>query len=102
MGGRLLGIFPLYKGNKAELSANDIIKDAPVLCVLDNTKTYFSVLNPLEIYLGSRYLQKDQNLNDVPDKAKARTALQLGNSATCNVGTTSGTVAAGDDSRITG
>nr|WP_079825127.1 phage tail protein [Salmonella enterica] len=102
MGGRVLGIFPLYKGNKAELSANDIIKDAPVLCVLDNTKTYFSVLNPLEIYLGSRYLQKDQNLNDVPDKAKARTALQLGNSATCNVGTTSGTVAAGDDSRITG
>ncbi|EJV5127462.1 hypothetical protein OB366_003697 [Salmonella enterica] len=47
-------------------------------------------------------LAKDQNLNDVPDKAKARTALQLGNSATRNVGTTAGTVAAGDDSRITG
>ncbi|HIA0313981.1 TPA: hypothetical protein ACWOS7_004968, partial [Salmonella enterica subsp. enterica] len=100
MGGRVLGIFPLYKGNKAELSANDIIKDAPVLCVLDNTKTYFSVLNPLEIYLGSLYLQKDQNLADVPDKAKARTALQLGNSATRNVGTSPGTVASGDDSRI--
>lgn len=102
MGGRVLGIFPLYKGNKAELSANDIIKDAPVLCVLDNTKTYFSVLNPLEIYLGSRYLQKDQNLSDVPDKALARQSLQLGNSATLNVGTTQDTVAAGDDSRITG
>ncbi|ENV0144299.1 phage tail protein, partial [Salmonella enterica] len=102
MGGRVLGIFPLYKGNKAELSANDIIKDAPVLCVLDNTKTYFSVLNPLEIYLGSRYLQKDQNLADVPDKALARHSLQLGNSATLNVGTTPDTVAAGDDSRITG
>ncbi|EJW2128509.1 tail fiber protein [Salmonella enterica] len=68
MGGRVLGIFPLYKGNKAELSANDIIKDAPVLCVLDNTKTYFSVLNPLEIYLGSRYLQKNQNGADIPNK----------------------------------
>lgn len=102
MGGRVLGIFPLYKGNKAELSANDIIKDAPVLCVLDNTKTYFSVLNPLEIYLGSRYLQKNQNLADVPDKALARQSLQLGNSATRNVGTTPDTVAAGDDSRITG
>lgn len=100
MGGRVLGIFPLYKGNKAELSANDIIKDIPVLCVLDNTKTYFSVLNPLEIYLGSRYLQKDQNLADVPDKALARQSLQLGNSATRNVGTTPDTVAAGDDSRI--
>lgn len=100
MGGRVLGIFPLYKGNKAELSANDIIKDAPVLCVLDNTKTYFSVLNPLEIYLGSRYLQKDQNLSDVPDKALARQSLQLGDSATRNVGTTAGTVTAGDDARI--
>lgn len=100
MGGRVLGKFPLYKGNKAELSANDIIKDAPVLCVLDNTKTYFSVLNPLEIYLGSRYLQKDQNLADVPDKALARQSLGLGNSATRNVGTTANTVAAGDDSRI--
>ncbi|EFP1212315.1 hypothetical protein HPV03_001245 [Salmonella enterica] len=77
MGGRVLGIFPLYKGNKAELSANDIIKNAPVLCVLDNTKTYFSVLNPLEIYLGSRYLQKDQNLSDVPDKAKGRSSLEV-------------------------
>lgn len=102
MGGRVLGIFPLYKGNKAELSANDIIKDAPVLCVLDNTKTYFSVLNPMEIYLGSLYLQKDKNLADVPDKALARQSLQLGDSATRNVGTTQGTVAAGDDSRITG
>ncbi|ECI3889893.1 tail fiber protein [Salmonella enterica subsp. enterica] len=77
MGGRVLGIFPLYKGNKAELSANDIIKDIPVLCVLDNTKTYFSVLNPLEIYLGSRYLQKDQNLADVPDKAAGRASLDV-------------------------
>lgn len=100
MGGRVLGIFPLYKGNKAELSANDIIKDIPVLCVLDNTKTYFSVLNPLEIYLGSRYLQKDQNLSDVPDKALARQSLQLGDSATRNVGTTTDTVAAGNDFRI--
>lgn len=45
-------------------------------------------------------LAKNQNLNDVLDKAKARTALQLGNSATLNVGTTPRTVAAGDDARI--
>ncbi|HEC6737363.1 TPA: hypothetical protein R3747_002919 [Salmonella enterica subsp. enterica serovar Thompson] len=47
-------------------------------------------------------LAKDQNLADVPDKAQARQSLQLGNSATRNVGTTANTVAAGDDSRITG
>ncbi|ECG5118635.1 hypothetical protein E0541_00910 [Salmonella enterica subsp. enterica serovar London] len=45
-------------------------------------------------------LAKDQNLADVPDKAKARQSLQLGNSATLNTGTTAGTVAAGDDARI--
>ncbi|EHL6631496.1 hypothetical protein KFL82_004823 [Salmonella enterica] len=47
-------------------------------------------------------LAKDRNLNDVPNKALARTALGLGNSATRNVGTTTNTVAAGDDARITG
>lgn len=45
-------------------------------------------------------LAKDQNLSDVLDKAKARTALQLGNSSTRNVGTTINTVAAGNDARI--
>ncbi|WP_370609474.1 phage tail protein [Citrobacter portucalensis] len=32
-------------------------------------------------------LQKDQNLNDIPDKTKARTALQLGTAATLDVTT---------------
>ncbi|HHR9174901.1 TPA: phage tail protein [Salmonella enterica subsp. enterica serovar Havana] len=54
------------------------------------------------INLATGAMQKDQNLNDVPDKALARQSLQLGNSATLNVGTTQGTVAAGNDSRITG
>ncbi|QOR55827.1 MAG: hypothetical protein YHS30scaffold324_59 [Catenulispora phage 69_17] len=41
-----------------------------------------------------------QNLADLPAPATARTSLGLGNSATRSVGTTAGTVAAGDDSRI--
>ncbi len=52
------------------------------------------------INLATGAMQKDQNLNDVPDKALARQSVQLGNSATLNVGTTPDTVAAGDDIRI--
>lgn len=68
MGGRVLGVFPLLKGNKSQLDASDIIKDVPLMCVLDSTKSFFSVLNPLDVYLGSRYLRKGENGADVPDK----------------------------------
>ncbi|EBA6032763.1 hypothetical protein BVD26_14275 [Salmonella enterica] len=47
-------------------------------------------------------LAKERNLADLTNVPLARQSLQLGNSATRNVGTTAGTVAAGDDSRITG
>lgn len=68
MGGRVLGTFPLLKGNKSQLDASDIIKDVPLMCVLDSTKSFFSVLNPLDVYSGSQYLRKDQNGADIPDK----------------------------------
>ncbi len=47
-------------------------------------------------------LAKERNLADLTNVPLARQSLQLGNSATLNIGTTQGTVAAGDDSRITG
>ncbi|EFS2647627.1 tail fiber protein [Salmonella enterica] len=45
-------------------------------------------------------LAKERNLADLTNIPLARQSLQLGNSATRNVGTTPGTVAAGDDARI--
>ncbi|ECH8185187.1 tail fiber protein [Salmonella enterica subsp. houtenae] len=46
------------------------------------------------------FLGRQNNLSDLQNKGTARDNLQLGNSATRNVGTTENTVAAGDDSRI--
>lgn len=47
-------------------------------------------------------LQVTRNLSDLNDAAAARTNLGLGGASSLNVGTTAGTVAAGNDSRIVG
>ncbi|ECG8628838.1 hypothetical protein FNI17_24620 [Salmonella enterica subsp. diarizonae] len=62
---------------------------------------------PLNDRLDGEYLTRDGNLKEIADKGEqaqsaAREHVGLGNSATRNVGTTAGTVAAGNDSRITG
>ncbi|KAF6596215.1 phage tail protein [Cronobacter sp. EKM101R] len=68
LGGRVVGTFPLRKGNNGELSAGDIIQGCPLLCLLDNSKSCFYVFNPRDIYMGDKYLQKDMNGSDIPDK----------------------------------
>lgn len=49
---------------------------------------------------ASRYLAKASNLADLPSASTARASLGLGGAAVLAVGTTAGTVAAGDDSRF--
>ncbi|HHH2003214.1 TPA: hypothetical protein ACPZF7_000890 [Yersinia enterocolitica] len=50
--------------------------------------------------IAANALQKNQNLNDVANKTTARTNLGLKGAAVLDVGTTEGTVAAGNDNRI--
>lgn len=59
-------------------------------------------LQQLEQDFDGRFLRVEENLSDVADKAQSRNNLGLKGAAVLDVGTTAGTVAAGDDSRITG
>jgi hypothetical protein len=66
-----------------------------------NAYTDSSIVNEVTRANGA-YLAKTANLSDLSNAGSARSNLGLGNAATKNVGTTAGTVAAGDDSRLAG
>src|SRR5437899_11374152 len=52
------------------------------------------------IRADTAYLHKLNDLSDLNNPPAARVNLGLGNAATKNIGTTAGTVAAGDDTRF--
>lgn len=85
IGGRVLGTFKLYKGNKAELVANDILKDVALVCLLDNTKTFFSVANPGAIYAGLGTAATHDVTTSHSDTTAGR-VLQVGDGGLLNAG----------------
>jgi hypothetical protein len=90
-------------GAYADLSGKPSLDDATTTAqdptTLGTVRTLRMVLSNIwEILAGA--LQTTNNLADLDDPTAARENLQLGGAAMLEVGTTAGTVAAGDDSRL--
>lgn len=70
--------------------------------VTSDSETIAATLKAVKIAMdnANARLAKERNLADLTNIPLARQSLQLGNSATLDVGTTANTVAAGDDARI--
>ncbi|WP_336241986.1 pyocin knob domain-containing protein [Enterobacter cloacae] len=93
IGGVVLGTFPLYKGDKKQLVANDILKDVALVCLLDFSKTFFNVSNPGAIYAGlgtAAFL-------DVTTSARDTTPNRVLKTADYGIGRAIGTVTTGID-----
>ena len=101
--------YGVYPDSYLPAQTDSVIKEFIITMALELThsSSVTLVVDPDRALLtqdraDSRYLQREKNLQDISDSTAARVALELGNSATRDVGTVAGTVAAGDDSRITG
>ncbi|HBW2310008.1 TPA: phage tail protein [Klebsiella pneumoniae] len=98
-----------YPATYLPAQSDSIIKEIILTLVLTltHTSSVQLVIDPALAILtqetgDKRYLRRAQNLADLNDTGEARDNLELGNSATRDVGIDTGTVAAGDDSRING
>ena len=83
-----------------QASGQALLKSQNLADVPDKALARTNLGIPDTPFYDSRYLVRANNFSDVPNKASARNNLGLGNSSTLNIGTGTGTVAAGDDTRI--
>lgn len=94
-----------YPATYLPAQSDSIIKE--IILTLTHSSSVQLVIDPALATItqetgDKHYLRRALNLSDLADTREARENLDLGNSATLDVGTTEGTVAAGDDSRIIG
>ena len=90
------GCIPAYRESLFESGASgflDALKNLTTVGLVERTTGGGAITNAISNF--------GKTLLNLLDAAAARLALGLGNSATRNVGTTTNTVAAGDDSRLT-
>ncbi|EBF8994132.1 hypothetical protein FIC05_17800, partial [Salmonella enterica] len=85
----------------ATLTARGFVRLYSGVTSLDETMAATPKAVKIAMDNASARMAKDRNGSDIPNKALFRQNLELGNSATRNVGATASTVAAGDDIRIT-
>ncbi|HHB1475338.1 TPA: phage tail protein [Yersinia enterocolitica] len=69
LAGRVMGTYPLCKGNNILLWAGDIIKNVPIVVVFAPELSSFLVLNPGNgVVDEGLFLKKSANGEDIPDK----------------------------------
>ncbi|EBN3177147.1 hypothetical protein DP464_08220 [Salmonella enterica] len=84
----------------ATLTAKGFVRLYSGVTSLDETMAATPKAVKIAMDNANARLAKERNLADLTNVPLARQSLQLGNSATLDVGTTANTVAAGDDARI--